>query len=233
MSGNTTRNVAAWTAPVLCAALLLAEMRFGFMAVPETPGVEAYQADVRGAIERMPYRVGDWIGADVAAPLAAVKLLKPNMLLQRRYTNTVTHEVVSVLIVHCGDVNDMLGHYPPVCYPAHGWTEESREDTTAPLAGHDYPARQYVFRRINRGAEQTMTVVNFFVVPDASEHIVSNMERLQRLAQRREAAGLGSAQVQIVGGEGMTEERRREVVAQFVGAIEPVIREIAEGVDHG
>lgn len=233
MTSATPRKLLAWTAPVLCAAVLLAEMRFGFMAVPVTPGVEEYQADVRVAMERMPYRVGDWIGADVAVPTSAVRLLKPNMLLQRRYTNTTTNEVVSVLIVHCGDVNDMLGHYPPVCYPASGWTEESREDTSAPLAGAEYPARLYVFRRLSRGTDQTMTVMNFFVLPDAQEHIVSNMERLQRLAQRREAAGLGSAQVQIVGGEGMTEERRREVVALFVGALEPIIREIAEGVNRG
>ncbi len=200
---------------------------------PPQRGAPEYFERVAGAIERVPYRVGHWIGRDVEAQPAAVRLLRPNKLMQRRYTHDATGEDLNLLIVHCGDVRDMTGHYPPVCYPAHGWRQESGEPATEviQLLGQLAHARVYRFDLTREGASRRMSVVNFFVLPGSGGPITPDMADLERATQRRDSATLGSAQVQILTGERMSEDQRREVVAEFVRAVEPALREVARGVE--
>lgn len=200
---------------------------------PQVRGADAYFRRVAGAIEQVPYRVGDWIGRDVEAQAAAVRLLRPNKLMQRRYTDPATSEEINLLIVHCGDVRDMTGHYPPVCYPAHGWKQE-RDATleTFALLGQSAQARVYRFDLMREGASRRMTVFNFFVIPGPGGPATSDMDDLERATQRRASATLGSAQVQILTGERMSEDQRRTVVGEFVRAMEPALREIAKGVER-
>ncbi len=203
------------------------------MEAPPVRGAPEYFDRVALAIERVPYRVGRWIGRDVDTTPAAVRLLRPNKLMQRRYTDPATGEEVSLLIVHCGDVRDMAGHYPPVCYPAHGWKEIENTEAyeVISLLGQTARARLYRFTQGREGVVREMLVVNFFVLPGEGQFVTHNMDDLERATQRRAIATLGSAQVQILVDHGMSEESRRQTVAEFVRAIEPSLREVARGVE--
>lgn len=202
------------------------------MDAPALRGADEYFERVARAIERAPYRIGPWIGQDVEAQAAAVRLLRPNKLMQRRYSDPATGDEVNLLIVHCGDVRDMTGHYPPVCYPAHGWKQEQEPTIESiQLLGVSANARVYRFDLTREGATRRMTVVNFFVLPGGGGPVTAEMDDVERATQRRASATLGSAQVQILTGERMSEERRREVVSEFIRAIEPALREIAQGVE--
>jgi len=51
------------------------------------------------------------------------------------------------MIVHCGDVRDMIGHYPPVCYPANGWKPGPSAPTGIQVNQEDATAYRYEFSR--------------------------------------------------------------------------------------
>jgi hypothetical protein len=134
---------------------------------------------------------------------------------------------MSVLVVHCADTRDMLGHYPPRCYPAHGWTNASSVVKSFEMGGQRYPGSDYVFTRVANGVEQRMRVFGFFVLPDGN--LVPDMGELDKAAGRRAATQYGAAQVQVIGGEGLSEEDRMALIQRFLDEYEPVIRAIAEG----
>lgn len=219
-------------APIL-AAVALAGM-FGANAArgPRKRDVQEYLTRVRAAIEAVPYQIGDWSGKDIEPPPAATRLLKPNKILQRQYTNTSDGRSVNLLIVHCADTRDMLGHYPPVCYPAHGWIAAGVKDDRITLDGEERPARRYSFRRSMQGSEQAVMIRGFFVVPDPKTRIASTMEELDRLWQFGPGVGLGAAQVQLVSDAGTPPEERAAVDDLMIRAIAPALRVISEGAGH-
>ncbi len=224
-------NVFGRVAPGASAVILGAVLVVGGIDAESLPGAGKYHKAVKVAIEGVPYRIGQWVGTDVDTPIEAVKLLRPNEILHRRFVNTTTNETVALLVVHCTDTNDMLGHYPPQCYPAHGWRREGTQQTTLEFEDQLYPATEYEFNRMVQGREQRMSVFSFFVLPDGS--IVADMKGLKSASGRKSASQLGAAQVQIVGGEDLPAEKRREIVHEFVRAIEPTIRVVAEGIKNG
>ena len=227
------RPVTRWIAPALAAGILLALLATGGSGSITTAQTEKYQRKVAAMIDQIPVKVGPWIGRDVQAPAAAVKILRPNRILQRRYTNPATGQTFSLLVVDTGDVRDMQGHYPPKCYPAHGWEELDRRDIAVDFAGSSFPAKEYDFRRTVDGFEQRMNVIGFFVVPDGSVDLVSTYKGLLAAGRRRTQAGLGAAQIQLVSGGDMDAGERRRLANLFVRAIEPVIRVVAGGVRGG
>jgi hypothetical protein len=227
---TTTWQKMSKAAPVVTGLILLAILATGGAGPRAVPGSEGYHERVREAIEDIPYKIGDsWIGTDVDIPPAATSLLRPNKLIQRRYRDVDTGRVISVLVVHCGDVRDMVGHYPPQCYPAHGWTQTDIREASFRLAGGSFPAREYSFERVIDGVSQRMRVFGFFVLPVGVAEIVGDYNDLIRASRGRTTTSLGAAQIQILGGENLSPEERTVVIEQFLQALEPVIRVIGEG----
>ena len=220
-------------APLATAAILIVMLFSGGVEAVSTEQTTSYHAKVKQLVEQIPYKIGPWIGKDVAAPPAAVKILKPNALLQRRFTNPATGQTFSLLVVHCGDVRDMQGHWPPICYPAHGWELTETQQTALAVPGSMIPASEYDFRRVVDGFEQTMNVIGFFVVPEGDAEIVSSYNALTSASKQRTRAGLGAAQIQLVSGSDLNEAQRHEISQEFVQAIEPLIQVIAGGVHGG
>lgn len=218
-------------APFLCAAALGAIVLSRSIDAESIAGADAYHDRVKTAVSALPYRVGVWVGVDVDTTQEAVKLLKPNIILQRLYRDPATGRSFSLLVVHCKDTRDMVGHYPPVCYPAHGWERGDSHMTSFSTGGASSPAMTYEFNRVIQGVEKNMSIFSFFVLPD--RRIVADMETLGKVAGTRAASQLGAAQVQIVGGEALSETERKEVIDEFIRAIEPMIRVVSEGVDNG
>src|SRR4051794_2037308 len=85
-------------------------------------GAERYHQQIRAARDAQPLWVGSWMGKDLEVRAGAVALLHPNVMMCRQFTTLQTGRVVTLMIVQGEDARDMLGHSPPVCYVAHGWT---------------------------------------------------------------------------------------------------------------
>ncbi len=105
----------------------------------------AYHARVRASVDLLPDQIGDWLGSDAPLPRPAAKLLKPNAIKARRFVNFSTRERASLAIIQCGDTRDMRAHYPPVCYPARGWTLSSTRQSDFKAGGIKIPATVYRF----------------------------------------------------------------------------------------
>ncbi len=227
----------AWTrlnraGPFVTVIVLVAIGVFRGFTPVQTDGVDEYFDDVRLTIEAIPYRIGPWIGRDGTPSESAQRLLQPNKIMQRDYTNPSTGAQASLLIVHCGDTRDMEGHWPPNCYPRAGWdqTGPGRDDTFS-LGGVVYPAKRYSFERGTSVADRSrLNIFNFFVLPGGTSAIVSDMNDVSRASQRRTTAGLGAAQIQLLIPAGMDDDAQRELIDEFTRAVEPTIRAIAQGV---
>jgi hypothetical protein len=192
------------------------------LVVPQPPAVDDAVVERHARIERVlsnvPLRAGEWIGEERPLTPAAVELLRPNASLSRSYRRIGDPATIALSLIHCSDFRDMAGHYPPVCYPAHGWTlADPIAVVSSFAAGHEaaamientslsieglgqFPVRCYRFSRMGDGLVQIkMTVFNAFILPDGSW--VSDLGTIRQGAARRRLAGEGVAQLQLgVGG---------------------------------
>lgn len=214
----------------IVAVMLLVGAGLTISAAPGSPiDQEAYLQSVRDSMERIPYRIGRWVGTDAEPQPAAERLLRPNKILQRRYTDPTSGRTVSLLVVHCGDVRDMLGHYPPICYPAHGWTPAGdAERASLPMDETALPATRYTYRRLSGSSEQRLYILNFFIIPDGNRTILANMEELRDASRMTWRRGLGAAQVQLLTSWRPSPEEEAEIAETFLRSIRPAIRAIAQ-----
>lgn len=198
--------------------LALALGAFAVLLMPQPPAVDEAVIERHARIERVlasvPLRIGEWIGEERPLTPAAVELLRPNAALSRSYRRIGEPAAVAVSLIHCSDFRDMAGHYPPVCYPAHGWTMatpeiglaaggvdgdlEDVETTSIEVADFGrFPVRCYRFSRMGDGLVQIkMTVLNAFILPDGSW--VSDLGAIRDASSRRRVTGEGVAQLQLV-----------------------------------
>ena len=227
----TSGPLGNWLAPLLSAAILLAAAALDLVGVESADDSALFHTEVRSVIEGVPYKIGPWVGRDVEAAAAATQLLKPVKMMQRRFTDPATGRAFSLLIVYCGDTRDMLGHYPPVCYPAHGWIELDSNPASFELAGLRYPARSYRFRRTVAGVDQTMTIFNFFALPMGEARLVADMRSVNRASQSRAGVGLGAGQFQLLFGEGFEPAERAEITRAVLESLRPVLETITSGAE--
>jgi hypothetical protein len=199
--------------------IVLALGAFAVVVVPQPPAVDdavvARHARIEQVLSAVPLRVGEWIGEERPLAPAAVELLRPNAALSRSYRRIGEPATVALSLIHCSDFRDMAGHYPPVCYPAHGWTlsdgsvamaspgigsgsSQHIEETVLSIDGFgEFPVRCYRFSRVGDGLVQIkMTIFNAFILPDG--RWVSDLGSIREAAARRRLAGEGVAQLQLV-----------------------------------
>lgn len=218
------------SAPILASAIaLLCIGVVGLGDQSEAPPTEAYFERVRVAVEGLPYSIDRWIGSDIEVTPAARKLLRPNVIVQRRYVDPMTGDTFSILIVHCGDTRDMRGHYPPICYPAHGWEMESAEQAGFEIDGEPHTLTTYTLAYGSGLKVERMVCMNFFVLPSSSEPITPNMKKLERASHFAKIAALGSAQIQVLFPGSTSEGFREEALKHVMHALSPMLREIESG----
>ncbi len=221
-------------APIILTALVLAALIFVTRgAGMNTEGLNRYFAEVAERVDELPYRIGPYLGVDVAVAPAAQEILRPNRVLQRRFTDPATGKSFDLLVVHCMDVRDMNGHYPPVCYPAHGWIEEAR--TPMPVASTlgEIDARFYHFRRETEHFEQRrIDILGFFILPGEEHALTGSGQVIDRATRSRNTTRMGAAQLQIITDAGMDPETRRKIWDMVIETCEPVMRRVNKGVGH-
>jgi uncharacterized protein DUF3485 len=218
-----------FVAPVICLLLLsgLATDRILF----HLPVGDAapYHDAVREAVLAIPTEIGDWVGEDVPVQAEATKMLRPNVILSRRFVNRKTGVATTLLIVHCKDPRDMGSHFPPVCYPSSGWElpdgctverDWQVEDLTIP--GKEYTFESGRFDRTTR-----LIVYNFVLRPDGLiERDVSGLREAGYDARKKP---FGGGQVQLVFEGQTTEEEREQALQGILAGCLPAIRRVIAG----
>ena len=191
---------------------------------PDDPAVSAYHARAKAAVNAMPWRVEargtSWTAVEHKPETAAVRLLRPNEILSRRYVQNTTAGrpmVAELLIVQCRDTRDMTGHYPPVCYPNIGH-ELVYGEPHEPIAvgAESVPYTEYKFQKYTHGRAETIFVYNFFVVPGRGA--VGDKRGVDEAAEDYERRLFGAAQFQVVLQEGVVPDARvrQEIFASLL-----------------
>jgi hypothetical protein len=206
--------------PLLVVLLLLGLPRL----LPTSFEVDHNEADRLKEMElranELPYIVGQrWVAkGDHDIPDSAIELLRPNFILGRRYQRIGGGPMLDFLVVHCTDVRDMTGHYPPICYPSSGWVAGEESATMLRSQDAEIPAREYQFSRTNDvGLETRIRVFNFFILPGGE--VTDSMEDVSRRAERRLVSARGIAQLQILMPQSIPESDAIKAANDFLGAV--------------
>jgi hypothetical protein len=223
----------ALTLGLLCAAAAESWSR------PRPGDTDPYHARVREAALTIPMNIGSWAGRDLPARKEAIELLKPNVILQRLYTDSKGRHV-TVLMVHCRDARDLDGHYPPKCYPGNGREERlsARKACEWSVAGRAFPGTYYEFATAGiLGESREIDVYNFLVVPGHLDDgrltpgaIVPDMDGVTRQAWDYLRRFYGAAQFQVVFTDsGIAPDEQLAIFQEMVQAYMPVIEAIRSG----
>ncbi len=161
---------------------------------------EVRKREIAAAIEAVPHLIGPWTGVEAPVPPEAQELLRPNAIFSRTYVRPGSPRM-HVLLVHCGDARDMIGHYPPVCYPKSGWQYETHKGAVGydelHVDGRTLPVSVYRFRRIrDQGAEESIQIFNAFVLPDGT--VTPSIDDINRQSERLTVSVQGVAQLQVI-----------------------------------
>jgi hypothetical protein len=191
--------------------------------------VEPFHANAKAAIEGVPSLIDMWTGKNEEIPPAAQKLLRNPVILNRTY---IDNEVgrrrdrrATFLIVQCRDSRDMVGHYPPICYRAHGdeMVSEQKRDWTA--KGRVIPGTQYEFKRTFGGQSVRRVVYNFIVIPGVG--VVRDMQGIYDASEDYQQRYYGAAQFQLVMSGDLPSEERDEIFEALIGPNLSVIDTLA------
>ncbi len=216
---------------ILCTLLVFAALALDKTLLrPPAAIADAYHDEVRKAAEAVPRHFGPWLGVDVPVPPAAVRLLKPNAIVSRRYTNIATGEAVSFLVVQVRDSRDILGHYPPVCYPAQGWTRRATQPMEWNGATQEFPGTRYGFDQEGLEGGVRITIDNFLILPDGT--ICPDMNAVESMAQDRVRKVFGAAQVQLIYNASVSADRQTQITEEFLRFFQPVVNAISGGERH-
>jgi hypothetical protein len=221
------RFAAVILSPLACLGVLAgmwAEARGRVQPVDAEP----YHKAAKAAISSLPYQLNGWIGRDEDIPEAAVKLLRPNHIVSRKYMDPlrIDHSA-GLLVVQCKDSRDMLGHYPPVCYPGQGMLKVSEDRRTWDVDGLPIHGTEYVFAGEKYGHKFKTAVYNFMVIPGVG--IVPDMKDVERAAEDYEQRYFGAAQFQVTLNAEMPQYDRDRVFTALMRGNTKMIQTLMSG----
>jgi len=220
-----------WIAPVISLALLSA-LTARELTYPRATDATPYHHSVRDAAAEVPHRQGGWIGSDIEPMEAAVRLLKPNYILNRRFINKELDAAATVLIVHCTDARDLAGHYAGNCYPAHGWKETEKKPWRQQIDGLDIQGVFYTFEIAQPGGRHELWVANFMLLPDGQ--IVDDMQAVYHVASDylRRFYGAGQFQIVMDGRLAADPELRQRVIRDMIEIARPMLTAILADISN-
>jgi hypothetical protein len=193
---------------------------------------DEYHARVAEALYQVPRSMGngEWVSSD-AKPLTkgAMAMLRPNITMSQRFINTNTRSEASLLLVQCRDARDLDGHYPPVCYPASGWTMSGQRKQDWTLGDGDVVhGTMYDFECMKVTGRVAMKIYNVMVLPNGTTS--PDMRGVDTIARNRNMRHFGAGEIQILTIAGMDDEERKKVITTILTDLKPVIDAIRQGV---
>lgn len=191
------RRTFPWLGPTAAAAAF-AMTWWLLPTLPPAPDVEMRFRDIRDQVIALPARLGPWRGEDVEVPLNEQRILKPNAMVSRSLSMLGGDERAHLLLIHCRDVRDMLGHWPANCYVSAGWAAEKDAGRviTVPNAGLGLKALRHRFSRARaEGIVERTEVWSAFLAP--GEPPTGSLEDLAGQAGASLRSRQGIAQIQV------------------------------------
>lgn len=230
MPNPVTSTLRTLGAPVIVTGAVLCAMLVWSTLTNARPAASPeYLAEVRERVRALPYSIGPMVGTDIEVVAAAAEMLNPNVIMQRVYRDPLSGNLVSLVIVHCEDVRDLAGHYPPVCYPNAGWTEKAdRELREIELADARVSATRYHFARKQELSEDAITVTSFFVLPASDISFAPDMVAVDLAARSPKMAGLGAAHIMMITPDSQPADVSQRLVMDVANALRPILRSITE-----
>ncbi len=161
--------------PWIVIVIILAERLSGWsQGSSEAPAADDRRNMIRQAFDSFPNVLGSerqWLySGDVEVPTRHSDMLGLNSYLSRTYMRLGTSPTVkaTIFIANSRDARSMVGHHPPHCYPAVGWsmTETpggARRQFSSALQV-SLPAAVYRFDR-GKSGDRVQWVVNGFLMP--------------------------------------------------------------------
>ena len=212
----------AYWLPLGASVLLIGAIAAHSASLPGPADAEPYYQRVRQAVGNLPDKIGPWRAKEAKVPRAAFELLRPNAIRMRRHTRADGGPAVSMLVVHCKDARDLLGHYPPKCYPATGWHLEKAKATQWSIGDTTIPGMAYTFTRPDKAGDHGTVVYNFLVTPDGQ--LVPQISDLWDPAADPRRRFYGAAQVQLLIDSNVAGQRRDGIVTRFLRANRALIQ---------
>ena len=188
------------------------------------PDIEPYHIALHQKAESFQHEADQWISEKVDLPPAAVALLSPNFSFSRLYTHASTGTSARVIMVQCRDARDMLGHYPPVCYPGQGWTLVSQSPRHWSVPPLEINGKEYEFQNRVLGESKRLTVSNFLILPNG--HFTNDMKDVRDLAAHFPDRYYGAAQMQLIVDSSLPAAEREKIVKSLLEIYVPLIKEI-------
>jgi hypothetical protein len=194
-------------------------------AFSRSPDVERYQDRIRIQAETIPARIGSWVGEDVPVPVQALEVLRPNVLISRRYVNVEKNWSASILFVHCFDAQHMVGHYPARCYPAEGWQLQRSTEQDWSVGDLQLTGTEYEFTMSNALGSvqnnQDIIVDNCLFRPDGK--ILRDMESMSNTLLGAYGQNTGSGQLQVIFDAAMPQDQRAKAFSELAIGYLPAI----------
>ena len=223
------KNTYRWIAGALLAAIAVHRL-----ATAHTPvNVEQYQQSIRTAAEHIPRQIAGWVGEDVPLQVQAVSLLRPNVMLSRRYLNIENGRSAGMLLVHCSDAHSMAGHFPLRCYPAGGWKLQSSEPRDWRVGNLVITGTEYEFTMdelATPGGSRMMTVANFLLRPGGK--VLRDMNGMTKSIIGAGGQATGAGQIQVYFDSRVPREQRDETVIALIEGYRPIIDAILADPAH-
>jgi hypothetical protein len=181
-----------------------------YLATKDQPTADSaapHHAELAKVVEQLPDRLvgtqGEWVVIDrPPVPPAAQQLLRPNALTARVLRNDALGAQASFIVVQCRDSRDMAGHYPPNCYPAHGWKWQeapgpsSSVQVALPGKTVTVPYQLYRFRQPGFPRERQIKIFSFFAIPGRG--LVPDIGSVRKAAEDYRVRPYGAAQIQVI-----------------------------------
>lgn len=202
---------------------------FATWGLPTADSAAPFHAEMLTEINAMPEAMGEWTVIEKPEPPpSASQLLRPNAIAAKVLRNETSGKQATLIIVQCRDARDMAGHYPPNCYPAHGWQVKGEplapESVSMSFGEHAVgsdggngaareplliPYQVYEFKRAGGVIrEKRIRIFSFFAIPGRG--LVPDIKYVKEAAEDYRVRPYGAAQIQVIvdGYEDEAESRR-------------------------
>lgn len=185
--------------------------------------VDAYRLRIRAAADAVPHHIGAWVSQDVSVPVQALSMLKPNVMISRRYLNVENGATAGLVLVHCSDAHDMAGHFPLRCYPAQGWELRSSRPRDWEAGGLKLTGTEYEFVRDDESGkgQSHIFLANCLFRPGGK--VLRDMNALARSIVGAGGEATGAGQIQIYFDATVAPEQRDAAINALVGGYRPVL----------